>query len=315
MYADLYWLDGDTVRELLKERDWNQASLWKTSTLSRTRVAQIVHNAKPVSFETVRVLAKKLKVPINRLRPRLADSLRWQSVPELEGKVLREARRKMQAAAEADMQGNHDEAVKIAETVREDVLDRDEDVEAYDAVFVRLLTFMDHAAEQQRRGSHRDIALLIRDFVNACGGVQSTSWPWIQYQYAICLCKMKDWYSARGVLDELSRTDNRGLQIAVSHQLAVVEIEEAKSTRGRAKRIQLLGAARARLQSCMNEWEKTGGHRAGFSQRRLGELEALCANRAESLKYYLRALMTFCRYHCDRYAEDTRCEIERLCRF
>src|SRR5687767_1102906 len=156
MQNDLYRLDDDKIRQLLKERGWKPPRLQIESGLSRRTITYILKERRPVTFETAKMVAQALRVPLAKLRPMLAQSPHWQSVPELAGETLSGYQKKMKEAAEADMQGEHEKAVATTRAILTQ-LKPVEDAEAYDAVFLRLLTFLDHAADRANSGNYREI--------------------------------------------------------------------------------------------------------------------------------------------------------------
>ena len=71
-------------------------------------------------------------------------------------------------------------------------LNRSEDVEAHDAVFVRLLTFMDHAADERGAGANEKVSDVIVDFLRNTAPPNPR--PGLDhYQHGICLRKLKAW--------------------------------------------------------------------------------------------------------------------------
>lgn len=310
MQGDLYKLDGDRIQRLLDDQKWKQLKLKIRSRLSQRTIAYVMSGG-PVSCETALKVAAALDVPLVELGPRLAHSPRWSSIPQLSPKVYKKQKSAMEEAVAADMKGHYRKAIQVAEAVLVS-LDRSKDMEVYDAVFVRLLTFMDHAAERGASVKYEQIDQRIRDFERDYAQSESTSSPWIRYQRGICLRKLRKWIDARTTIKILLVSKDKDLHMAAAHQLAVVDLDEAKTSKPQTKRTKLLSEARKRLKKCAVHWKKVGIHRAGFSLRRLGELEQLSGDRKKALRHYLAALQIFAHHSCDRYAANTCRNIETL---
>ncbi|MCR9245097.1 MAG: hypothetical protein NXI31_08690 [bacterium] len=264
-------------------------------------------NGRRVDRETVLAIAHAMQVNPSMLE--VARRAPWQDIPPIEDES---ARQKLGQAMQSDMQGRHDLAIGgitrvIAELQGEDTRYR-EDLE------LLLAIVHDQSGTPEGHAAAQDILTKLR---GRPLGTERLPWR-IEYHWAINQLRRKQPEGAQQTIETMLATDSplrAEYEPSLLHQLGNIEV--ARSRPRAQRKEQHLRAARSLFQRALQAWDRTcegdqfpGGHRRGFSHRRLASVLHELGELDEARRHWFHAATTLAWFRLTRYLNETVAEYE-----
>ncbi len=292
----MYLPHGSKIRGLREGQGLSQKDLADRALIGLRTLSSIEKSKRTITPEVAHDLAVALGVTVGQI---CDPVISWQWVPELEPAQ----QRKLSAAIKDDMQGQHAKAVAQCRELLAAVAKAGR-FENFAAVFVKLITFMDHAGDHQQALDELDSFLQSAEEQNRSACLQV---HWARYHRGICLRRLKRYDEAKNELQTL-QNDSPEYEQAAAYQLAVADLKQTTESGDHSSFVRLL----TQFEQCHDAWSPLGTHRHAYPLRRMGQVHALADNHRQALTCLLDALEIFARHHCDRYVEETRADIQEL---
>lgn len=292
----MYIPHGAMIRAVREEQGLSQQDLADRAIIGLRTLGFVEKSERPITPDVAHSLADALGLSVRQIGDPVIS---WQWVPEL----TPSQQRKLSIAIRDDMGARHAKAVAQCREVLADVAAVGT-FENVAAVFVKLITFMDHAGDHQQALDELDSFF---KHVTTQNHLASPQVHWALYHKGICLRRLMRYDEARQELLKLKIASPEYEQ-AATYQLAVIDLKQATESNNRDAFDGLL----CQFQQCHDDWLPLGTHRHAYPLRRIGQLYAFVGNYRQALAYLLDALEIFARNHCDRYVQETRADIREL---